>query len=84
MDELDNWSRAAIRSAKHFLVDTEEPGEDRTILLVEAPGAPAPDVLLDIGRVASEKAGNRGIVVPLLLDQLVQGFACFVHRRRPK
>ena len=58
--------------------------EDRTILLVEAPRTSTPDILLDVGRVASEEAGDRRVIVSSLLNQLVQGFACFVHRRRPK
>ena len=63
-----------------LLVYSEEAGEHGAVLLVQLPGTAAADVLLDVGRVASEKAGNRGVITPSLLDQIVQGFACIFHR----
>jgi hypothetical protein len=80
MDQFGDRAGSPLGRAEDLLVDSEEAGEHGAVLLVQLPGTAAADVLLDVGRVASEKAGNRGVITPSLLDQIVQGFACIFHR----
>ncbi|GGO93892.1 hypothetical protein GCM10011329_14420 [Stakelama pacifica] len=58
MDQFDDRAGSPFGSAEDLLVYSEEAGEHGAVLLVQLPGTAAADVLLDVGRVASKKAGD--------------------------